>query len=129
MEVMQSGLLSNMIKMGSTLSPEVYIGSSLETRNMQLGWIMEEALVDYVSINPNPWFNSTNLSFDVHKAGKVSLELTDYSGKLVKTISANYEAGRQSIQLNRAELGLGGVYIYELKFADRVVRGKMIMLQ
>ncbi len=128
-EAQYNGQLSDMVHQGRDLVSEVYVNDNLETRNLSLEWRKEYLNFDFVSLSPNPWYGSTNLSFDMPESGEVSFEIKDYTGRVVKTETKLYHAGRQMITIPRSDIGHGGVYIYELKLKDKVITGKMILLQ
>ena len=64
---------------------------------------------------PNPFNPSTQISFDVHKAGEYSLKVYDVLGQEVSVLVDSYlESGAYQITFNAAHLS-GGVYFYRLQ--------------
>jgi hypothetical protein len=70
---------------------------------------------------PNPFNPTTNIRFDLPKAGDVKLFVYDITGKVVSTIvNGNVDAGRHNITFNAENLS-SGIYFYKLEtesFAD-----------
>jgi hypothetical protein len=128
-EALNSGLISQMIKINKDFSPEVYMNNDLETKTFGLDWRTSSAAsFTLLSNSPNPWNSQTSIYFEMPKQGMVSLKLRDYSGRKVLSRVDQFSAGKNSIQLNREDLGQAGVYIYELRYGDKLVTGKMILV-
>ncbi len=67
-----------------------------------------------LSVHPNPISSSTNISFTIPQSQKVSIQVYDGSGRLVKTISnAVMEAGTHQLTWDATGVAKG---IYYLKF-------------
>lgn len=67
-----------------------------------------------LSTYPNPFSNLTNISFSIPQSQKVSLQVFDELGKLVKTIaSEQMQAGFHQLKWNAASVAKG---IYYIKF-------------
>jgi pectate lyase len=76
--------------------------------------------------SPNPFTNETSISFELFQAEFVTLKITDFLGRPVKTIiSEKRSAGIHSIQFNTEELS-SGIYFYELKTPTNTLVKKMI---
>jgi hypothetical protein len=80
------------------------------------------------SVAPNPWNTNTNISFELPQDGMVSFKVKDYTGRKVISTIDQYKAGNNTIYLNKSDIGQAGVYVYELRYGDKVVSGKMIMI-
>jgi len=66
------------------------------------------------NIFPNPFNPATTISFDVNKAGKVTMNVYNVSGQLVETlVNANMLAGSHQVVWNAAKLS-SGVYIVRI---------------
>ena len=77
---------------------------------------------------PNPWNTQTAISFQIPAAGKVTMRIMDYTGRVILTSSNDYQAGSNTISISRSDLGNTGVYLYELRHNDKVLSGKMIVI-
>ncbi|HET7153117.1 MAG TPA: T9SS type A sorting domain-containing protein [Candidatus Kapabacteria bacterium] len=77
--------------------------------------------------HPNPFQNSTNISFTAPHEGNVTLSVYDESGKLVQTlIDGVIAAGEHSITFNANGLP-SGVYTYELRAGATTLMRSMVV--
>lgn len=78
---------------------------------------------------PNPFNPSTLISYEIPKAGQVTLRVYDVLGKKVaELINENQNPGKYSIRFN-AENFPSGIYIYELRANDFTQSRKMTLLK
>jgi hypothetical protein len=128
-EVLHGGQLSDMIKLGNEMSAEIYT-NDLSAQSIAIGWRTDHLSAFALSnVTPNPWNTQTQISFDLPADGMVSFKVKDYTGKKVISIVDQYTAGQNTIQINRSDLGQSGVYVYELRYEDKVITGKMILIE
>ena len=79
--------------------------------------------------SPNPFTNSTTISYQLPDAGFVSLKVYNTIGNEVATlVNANQTKGLQTIHYNAKDLP-GGVYYYTLRYNDQVQSNKMILVK
>jgi len=84
--------------------------------------------------HPNPFNPTTTISFDLVNAGKVTLNIYNIKGELVRTLaSGNYPAGKHNLIWNgRDDNGKtisSGVYFYHLKMKEYNSFRKAVMLK
>ncbi len=78
---------------------------------------------------PNPFNPTTIISFELPEAAKVKLVVYDLLGQVVKTLAdGNYEAGSYKKNFDGTDLS-SGVYIYELKANDVLLKHKMVLMK
>lgn len=78
---------------------------------------------------PNPFNPSTLISYEIPKAGQVTLKVYDVLGKKVaELINENQNPGKYSIRFNAENLP-SGIYIYELRANDFTQSRKMTLLK
>ncbi len=78
---------------------------------------------------PNPFNPSTLISFDVPRAGIISLKVYDVLGKTVATlVNGETSFGRHTVQFNAAGLA-SGVYFYRLQSGDFAQTKRMMLLK
>ncbi len=78
---------------------------------------------------PNPFNPTTVISFELPEAAKVKLVVYNLLGQVVKTLAdGNYEAGSYNKNFDGTDLS-SGVYIYELKANDVVLKHKMVLMK
>jgi len=80
---------------------------------------------------PNPFNSATVLNFSLPVSGEATLAVYDLSGRNVATlVSGVVAAGRQSINFNATEFGLGaGVYYAKLEAAGQSQSTKLLYLK
>ncbi len=80
-----------------------------------------------IKIYPNPFANSTTISFSIPQTQKVSFKIVDVSGRLVSTLSDKiYEAGENKLVWNAEELN-AGVYFLQIQTAENLQTKKLIV--
>lgn len=127
-EAIRNGRLSEMIQLSETVIPEIYV-MDMETKELGLSWRSKtETDFRVTSTTPNPWNTNTQISFELPKDGMVSFKVKDYTGRKVISTIDQYGAGKNTIQLIRSDIGHSGVYVYELRYGDKVISGKMILI-
>lgn len=78
---------------------------------------------------PNPFNPTTRISYEIEKAGHVSLKLYDMLGREIMTlVNEQQSEGRYSIQCNFSELS-SGVYFYRISTGKFNNTKKMILLR
>jgi 5'-nucleotidase / UDP-sugar diphosphatase len=83
---------------------------------------------------PNPFNPATTLKFTIPVAAKVSLQIFDITGKLVRTLLDEYkQAGSYSVSFDARDYSgrqlSSGVYFYRLHAADQVITRKCVLLK
>ena len=88
-----------------------------------------------VSVLPNPFRDETNICFNLTKSEKVSLEIFDFEGRLVKTILKNQilEKAEYSFSWNSKDNSnnktKSSVYFYRLSLNEKIYSGKLVLLK
>jgi len=78
---------------------------------------------------PNPFNPTTTISYQLPKAGHVTLKIYDVLGNEVKTlVNENKEVGRYTAAFDASSLA-SGVYIYRLQANDYLATKKMLLLK
>ncbi|MGE5498056.1 MAG: T9SS type A sorting domain-containing protein [Syntrophothermus sp.] len=78
---------------------------------------------------PNPFNPSTLISYQIIKAGKVTLKVYDMLGKEVAgLIDENQNPGSYSVRFNAGNLP-SGIYLYELTTNSGILSRKMVLLK
>ena len=127
----QSGKLSEMMQMGSTITPANGYNTSYE--KVGVTWHWQDPQPGEVVLHqntPNPFQERTTITFDLPKDMNATIELYDVSGKLMYQKAGPYVQGRNNVTINSYEMdGMPGVVYYVLKTADSNITKKMIMLR
>jgi hypothetical protein len=79
---------------------------------------------------PNPFNPSTQISFTLPSEGKATLRVFNILGQVVATLVDGYLiAGKHWITFEPGNILSSGVYVYELKYKDRIAVNKMILMK
>ena len=78
---------------------------------------------------PNPFFEHTEIEFQIQEAGDVSVTVYDQTGHIISTVMNGYlNAGTHRLLFDASELK-AGVYILQVNSSGGIVREKMIKLE
>ncbi len=75
--------------------------------------------------SPNPFNNTTTITFDLPKGETGTLEITDLSGRVIYS-QAGFAAGRNEVRVNGKIFATAGVYFYRLRTGNSVITRKMV---
>ncbi len=78
---------------------------------------------------PNPFSESTKISFSLGQAGKTTIRFFDVAGRLVRQINGDYDQGVHSLTLNKEDLGENAIIYYQLHSGTFSATRKMIIIQ
>ena len=87
---------------------------------------------EYGRASPNPFNPSTTITFELPKAGRVTLRVYDVSGRLVSTLAeGDMGAGRQEVRWDATRRNgsrvPSGVYFYVLETPERTVKHDLVV--
>ena len=101
--------------------------------------ISEDGKIKPIAFNlkqnyPNPFNPSTSVSFELFEPSKISLNVHDLNGRLVKNLlSGNLNSGAYSIQWNGKNTNgmsvAGGVYFYSITSGESTIIKKMSLIK
>jgi hypothetical protein len=128
LEILKDGNLDEMLTVGTGLNPEAYT-ESMDVKSLTLNWRSDNSGFNLTSVSPNPWNTQTEIQFELPEDGMVTFKVRDYTGKKVISTVDQFNAGQNSIRINRADLGTSGVYVYEIRYGQKVLTGKMIVIE
>ena len=78
---------------------------------------------------PNPFQNSTTISFEIPQSEMVDVRVYNLNGQMVSAIAPqNFPAGPHQINFNGADLA-EGIYFCELKAGEFIATKKMVILR
>jgi hypothetical protein len=82
--------------------------------------------VTNMQVIPNPTSNNTNLVFDMNTDAKVLVNVTDVTGKIVKSIVTNANLGQNTVNINVNDLK-AGIYFVSLNANNQKTTAKLIV--
>ncbi len=124
------GKLSEWLRLSSRFTPkEAYNGNGeyLDARLLFEGSEEEQSGFALFQNRPNPFRESTEISFLLPETCSARLTVWDASGKVMQTTEGIFQKGYNSIELQR--LNVSGVLYYKLETPTHVAVKKMIALE
>lgn len=128
-----NGDLSSMAMSADQIISEAYTtelnitGLDIEVRDVDA--IFTDAEIVLQQNRPNPFTNTTNVSFTLVEAGIATLSIYDINGRLVNRVNGTYSKGANSININAEDLNVsGGIFYYTLEANGQIATKKMILL-
>ena len=88
----------------------------------------ESQVVQLYQNQPNPFDNQSMISFEIPEAMDLELKFHDINGRLLNTIKGHYNAGLNSVHIDRRMFGISGVIIYELSGQRFKLSKRMILI-
>lgn len=87
---------------------------------------IEDQSISKSEVYPNPLLDIAQVSFNLSNSSDVSIDVYDFTGKLVLTNTFNsLHAGKNIVQFNTSELK-SGVYFTKIKSGDKVVTKRIV---
>ncbi|MBL7827486.1 MAG: T9SS type A sorting domain-containing protein, partial [Saprospiraceae bacterium] len=77
---------------------------------------------------PNPFFGSTEIRFNLPEASEATLEVTDMSGRVIYTHTGYYQQGMHLLKLEKDAVDVRGVLYYRLQTPTYSAQRKMVRL-
>jgi len=128
--------LSNALSVNSRITvAEAYVGTELAKNDVTLTFTdgettIEAAAFELYQNEPNPFNTQTNVSFVLPESGKATFTVFDVTGKVVRSLNAEFTKGLNTVTLNKADLGAAaGVLYYQLESGEFTATKKMIVIE
>ncbi|MBK9105238.1 MAG: T9SS type A sorting domain-containing protein [Saprospiraceae bacterium] len=115
------------------LSPEAYIGESLDKRAIELeprSTEISPATNELFINQPNPFAQKTSIRFSLEQDGQASIRLYDLSGKVIFSHSGLFRKGMNVIEVTADQIGLShGIVVCQLQADGFVATQKMVVVR
>ena len=109
---------------------EAYVGSNLETLDIEINGLANQVENALGQNEPNPFKGQTVVGFSLANAGTATFTVFDITGKVVYNSTENYPAGNHNIVLTQSDLvGAANVLYYKIDSGDFTATKKMIILE
>ncbi|MEO8146510.1 MAG: T9SS type A sorting domain-containing protein [Bacteroidia bacterium] len=106
--------------------PNQYILAG-DTGTLSTGIIRHTFTQSHIKISPNPFSNSTTISFSLPQSQNVSLKIFDVNGRLIKTLADNtLKQGQHQVVWNVNDVQ-PGIYYLQIQTPDFVKTEKLIV--
>ena len=89
---------------------------------------MEEGFALYQN-RPNPYKGETVIGFNLPEATTATMTIYNVTGKLIKRIEGDFNAGYNEVRVSSLELGTTGVLYYQLDTDRYTATKKMIVVE
>ncbi|MGB0879608.1 MAG: T9SS type A sorting domain-containing protein [Polaribacter sp.] len=86
----------------------------------------QEKSIEKLSVTPNPFINSTKISFTSKTVSKVTFSVKNVLGKTVFKKTFKTKKGKNSIPFSKGNL-LSGMYIYTLQDSKNLVSKRFVI--
>jgi hypothetical protein len=125
-----NGMLSQALSINSRYTSAEAYNLQGETYSIALNFKgkQNENLALYQN-RPNPFDGTTTISFNMPIQQNARIVISDVSGRILKTIEAEYAKGYNEINISKAEIGTSGVLYYRLETATETLTKKMIVIE
>src|SRR5690606_9664829 len=100
-KALANGRISQALSVGSQLTNAEAYDENLDVMDVELRVLESDQTFALFQNTPNPFLNSTEISFTLPRASKTRLTVYDVTGKQVKVMNNHYSAGRHSITLHK----------------------------
>ena len=127
----KDGLLSEMLSINSSLTEAEAYTTDAELLTVDLifdGNEYTDKTFDLYQNRPNPFGESTDISFYLSEASTTTFTVMDMTGKILKTIKGDYGKGTHTITLERRDLPANGLLYYQLASSAGKMTKTMLIL-
>jgi len=121
----KKGMIGELLELKTDFSAETY-NLSGEALLIQLAAIPDNQKLSMEQNHPNPFKESTSISYYNPQAQHIHFTITDVAGRTVMHFTEFREKGEGRWIVDAANLPAKGYYIYELATSDEVVNRKML---
>jgi hypothetical protein len=123
------GVLSEAIRMSSEVTSAEAYSKNGETQQADLKFSTATPSFELYQNQPNPFQQTTTISFRLPETSNVTFSISDVNGKIIKTITSEFIAGMNQISLDKSILPSAGIFYYQLETPTRKAVKKMIIVE
>jgi len=125
-----AGTVSDVLSVSSTYTvAEAYQGADYLNVGMTFGGTQVAQVFNLHQNTPNPFASQTTIGFELPQADAATLTISDLSGKVLRVIKGNYEAGFNSVVVQMTNNLPMGVLVYELETSTDKATKKMTIVK
>ena len=106
---------------------EAYVGENLEVVGLRLNGEEDEEF-SLGQNEPNPFRTETTISYSLSRSQAVKLTFMDMTGKIMKTLKLEGQAGENSVKVDNTGL-TGGIIYYQLEAGEQTATRHMIVIE
>ena len=123
----KAGLLSEVLRLAPHKMESIIYTEVTESIPFSINWMTNSTpITEFEAFDnyPNPFVNQTNISFLLPKNSTITLSIFDNNGRTILIKQQNFEAGKQTIQME-GTFPSAGLYFYRLESEFGVATGQM----
>jgi hypothetical protein len=126
-KVKKSGVLSDLVKVNSNITEALAFDKDGTEKGIQLEFRSENA-EDFVLYQnePNPWAATTNIRYDLPKAGKVKMSVSNGFGIVLEERILDSKKGANTVTIDKESINYSGLLIIDMEFEGKHQIRKMI---
>jgi Secretion system C-terminal sorting domain/Dockerin type I domain len=128
----KEAMVSEIVSINSTsIGSEIYAGDDIKVSKIVTKFSGRTTNNEFEVFQnePNPFNESTIITFNLPEASSTSLKVYDVNGKLIYTRNGSFGPGMNSFTINKSELPSLGVMMYQIESGQFTVTKKMIGLE
>ncbi len=121
--------ISDVISVNSDITKKEAYNSSLDKMNVELEFRNMDSDFELMQNRPNPFTNSTEITFNIPESSKYEFNIYDITGKLIYKTKGIAEKGLNSININKSEINTTGILYYTLSAGKYSATKKMVVIK
>ncbi len=106
---------------------EAYVSGD-QIVDVRMSYEVDESIA-ILSVSPNPWIDRATIEFNIPQAGNGQWEFYDVNGKVLHRMQGEYEAGNNTIVLERKDLNATGIVYVKLTTKTSITNYKMMLVE
>ncbi|MFT4567196.1 MAG: hypothetical protein ACI9FN_002160, partial [Saprospiraceae bacterium] len=124
-------VLSEALKFNSNVTSALAYDASYNEFDLGLTLNTGEVLAGFelYQNEPNPFVQSTLITFKIPEAAHVQLTMFDVTGKVVSIIDGDFNKGLNNFSVTKSDLNASGILYYQVQSGDFSATRKMIFLE
>ncbi|MGE5355852.1 MAG: T9SS type A sorting domain-containing protein [Deltaproteobacteria bacterium] len=129
-KTLQGGELKEVINITSGITKAEIYDEDMNLSNLKLRFEGDDNELMEVKQNiPNPFSQTTELSFYLPQDDDVSIRVFNTTGKTYINTQGHYSKGQNTITISKTDLDDSGIYFYEIKNRNSTVLKKMVLIK
>ncbi len=125
----ERGDVKSVITVSSLITEAEAYNNNLEVMDLTFRTQETETGLALYQNTPNPFNNTTTIAFNMPNKAMATLTILDVTGKTIYNMTSEFDAGINSITVDKVEHNLSGVLYYQLTVNDETLVKKMVVME
>lgn len=131
-EMLDDATLSEVLKISSDRTPAMAWDKQETALDLEIAFNNQQSTINNQQLalfqnQPNPFSTETTIPFFLPTSSKVVFNFYDATGKLLLNENGFYEKGNQSIFIQKEDLGVNGLVIFEMRTVAGNEVGRLVV--